>query len=118
MAVDCLPEFLEKLVQAGVQAGVTEKIKTLAQPMEELPFEDGMLDAIWSEGAIYNIGFEFGVKAWRSLLKLGGILAVSEITWLTQIRPDELQKHWENEYRKSELPPKKSPFWKGMDSRL
>lgn len=55
-------------------------------------------DAIWSEGAIYNTGFENGVEAWRKHLKPGGILAVSEITWLTRERPADLQAHWKREY--------------------
>jgi hypothetical protein len=53
---------------------------------------------MWSEGAIYNMGFAAGVEAWRNYLKPNGILAVSELTWLTDQRPEELQKHWEMEY--------------------
>ena len=78
--------------------GLEDRITTLARSMEELPFADAELDAIWAEGAIYNMGFEAGVIAWRSFLKPGGILAVSEITWLTNKRPDELQAHWDAEY--------------------
>ena len=36
------------------------------------------LDLIWSEGAIYNIGFEQGVRDWRPFLKEGGVLVASE----------------------------------------
>ena len=32
------------------------------------------LDLIWSEGAIYNIGFERGLNEWREFLKTGGTL--------------------------------------------
>ena len=45
--------------------------------MDELSFDDESLDAIWSEGAIYNIGFEHGVHTWRRFPKPGGILGVS-----------------------------------------
>ena len=97
-AVDFLPEFLEKLEHAAEKAGVADQITTHAQSMEELSFQEGELDAIWSEGAIYNMGFESGVAAWKPFLKLGGILAVSELTWLTNDRPDDLQAHWDSEY--------------------
>jgi len=97
-AVDFLPEFLEKLTQAAAKVGVAEKITTLAESMESLPFKAGELDAIWSEGAIYNMGFEAGIAAWKPFLKVGGILAVSELTWLTDERPAELQSHWDSEY--------------------
>jgi SAM-dependent methyltransferase len=97
-AVDFLPEFLEGLKRAAAKAGVEDRITTLAQSMAALPFNEGELDAIWSEGAIYNMGFEAGITAWRPFLKPGGILAVSELTWLTGDRPADLQAHWDREY--------------------
>ena len=90
-AVDFLGGFLERLRANAEAKGLSERITTLEQSMEALPFEDGSLDAIWSEGAIYNIGFEEGVRSWRRFLKPGGILAASEITWLSATRPQELQ---------------------------
>ena len=66
--------------------------------MDMLPFEAGSLDAIWSEGAIYNMGFENGVRQWRRFLKRGGILAISELTWLTASRPAELEAYWCAQY--------------------
>ena len=44
------------------------------------------------------MGFERGVQKWRPFLKKGGILAVSEITWLTAARPPEIEEHWKREY--------------------
>ena len=66
--------------------------------MDNLPFGDEEYDVIWSEGAIYNIGFEKGVKDWNRYLKVGGLLVVSEITWITGSRPSELQIYWDGEY--------------------
>ncbi|WP_405227901.1 class I SAM-dependent methyltransferase [Lentisalinibacter sediminis] len=97
-AVDFLPEFLAGLEEAADRAGVAGRITTLSASMESLPFEQGAYDAIWAEGAIYNMGFAAGVEAWRAYLKPDGILAISELTWLTNRRPAELQKHWEREY--------------------
>jgi SAM-dependent methyltransferase len=97
-AVDFLPDFLAVLDAKAKQAGVATRIATVPESMDRLPFENASLDAIWSEGAIYNMGFEAGIKAWKRFLKLGGILAVSELTWLTDERPAELQAHWDREY--------------------
>jgi len=97
-AVDFLQDFLDVLDQRAESAGVAEKIMPLARSMDDLPFDDEELDIIWSEGAIYNIGFEKGVAEWRRFLKSGGLLVASEITWLTDARPAELQKHWDREY--------------------
>ncbi|MCG6983905.1 MAG: methyltransferase domain-containing protein [Thiocapsa sp.] len=97
-AVDFLQDFLDVLKERAESMGVADRISTLACSMDNLPFADEELDVIWSEGAIYNIGFEKGVADWRRYLKPGGILVASEITWLTDSRPLELQNYWDGEY--------------------
>lgn len=97
-AVDFLPEFIDILVSRAADAGLSERISTIVSPMEDLPFEDNAFDVIWSEGAIYNMGFERGIQAWRRFIKTGGVLVASEITWLTDERPAELQDHWTAAY--------------------
>jgi SAM-dependent methyltransferase len=97
-AVDFLQDFIDELI-ARAQTEVTEnKITPLCASMEQLPFADEEFDVIWSEGAIYNIGFEKGVRDWKRYLKPGGLLMASEITWLTNTRPAEIQDHWRAEY--------------------
>jgi ubiquinone/menaquinone biosynthesis C-methylase UbiE len=102
-AVDFLQDFLNLLNKRAEDAGVAGRISTLACSMDELPFTGEDLDVIWSEGAIYNIGFEKGVAEWRRFLKTGGLLVASEITWLTDSRPARLQKHWDGEYPEIDL---------------
>ncbi len=102
-AVDFLPEFLDVLQSRAHDQGVADKITTLECSMDALPFSDEEFDVILSEGAIYNMGFEAGVSAWKQFLKPGGKLILSEITWLTAERPSELQSHWEREYPEVDL---------------
>jgi SAM-dependent methyltransferase len=97
-AVDFLQDFLDVLEERAERAGLSDKITTLCRSMDDLPFADEEYDLIWSEGAIYNIGFAKGVADWNRYLRRGGRLVVSEITWLTDSRPPELQEHWEGEY--------------------
>ncbi len=97
-AVDIFPEFLLKLNERAKTLNLEDKISTLEKPMEELPFNEEEYDILWSEGAIYNIGFESGIKNWKRFLKTGGYIAVSEITWKTKNRPTEIEEHWNNEY--------------------
>jgi ubiquinone/menaquinone biosynthesis C-methylase UbiE len=93
-AVDLLPVFLEGLNKKTGNCGLTEKITTIESSMSDLPFRKEEFDIIWSEGAIYNIGFENGIKKWNEYLKKGGCLAVTEITWITQNRPKEIEDYW------------------------
>ena len=97
-AIDFLPEFIEVLKGNAENEGLSKKINPLVCSMENLQFDDEEYDVIWSEGAIYNIGFEKGINDWRRFLKPGGLLVVSEITWTTSDRPSEIQKYWEAEY--------------------
>ena len=98
VALDFLSPFLARLDEAADERGLADRITTSARSMDELDFDEESLDVIWSEGAIYNIGFENGINSWRRYLKPGGVLAVSEITWLAHQRPAELEDHWMNEY--------------------
>jgi SAM-dependent methyltransferase len=102
-AVDFLREFLDVLEHRADLEGVSGKIETLCCSMDNLPFAEEAFDVIWSEGAIYNIGFKSGVSDWYRYLKPGGLLVASEITWLTNTRPAEIQTHWEREYPEIDL---------------
>jgi len=80
------------LRQRAIQQGVAECVTTVKGSIDALPFASGELDLIWSEGAIYNIGFENGIAQWRRYLKPGGVLVVSEIIWTTGTRPLKIQR--------------------------
>ncbi|MCK5340532.1 MAG: SAM-dependent methyltransferase, partial [Desulfobulbaceae bacterium] len=66
--------------------------------MDNLPFQNEELDLIWSEGAIYNIGFEHGISEWHKFLKAGAFIAVSEASWFTEERPVEIDEFWNDAY--------------------
>ncbi len=97
-AVDLFPEFLDELDEKSKKLGLEGKIKTLKASMDNLPFKPGEFDVIWSEGAIYNMGFEKGIQYWKEFLTDGGYLALSEITWTANSRPKEIDDFWTSEY--------------------
>ena len=49
----------------------------------------GSVDLLWSEGALYVLGFEQGLRLWRPLLAPGGCLVASECSWLCADPPAE-----------------------------
>ena len=94
VAIDLFPAFLGKLDEKIRAQNLENRVKTEVVSMSELPYPDQEFDLIWAEGSIYNIGFAKGLKEWRRLLKPGGYIAVSEISWLTQTRPPEVDQYW------------------------
>lgn len=79
-AVDIHPPFLAGLLSQRRDAGVVHPI---AGDMARPPLAPASFDLVWSEGAIYQIGFAQGLQRWRPLLKPGGCLAVTEASWLS-----------------------------------
>lgn len=98
VAVDIFDEFLEEVEDRAKKMGFSHKVKTHNCSMDSLNFEIESFDIIWSEGAIYNLGFKKGVETVSKFLKPGGYIALSEITWSTGSRPRSLEEHWNSEY--------------------
>jgi ubiquinone/menaquinone biosynthesis C-methylase UbiE len=96
--IDLFPAFVDIFNSNASKHNLSERVKGIAGSMESLPFQDGELDVIWSEGAIYNIGFEKGLNEWRKFLKKGGYIAVTEASWFTENRPDEINRFWVDAY--------------------
>ncbi|KZY62857.1 class I SAM-dependent methyltransferase, partial [Oleiphilus sp. HI0066] len=97
-SVDFLQAFLDVLNDRASEVELASRISTLCASMDDLPFEANSYDVLWSEGAIYNIGFAKGIQEWKAYLKQGGVLVVSEVTWTTDERPQELEDYWEAAY--------------------
>ncbi len=98
VAVDNHQPFLDRLNQSAAEQGLGERIITQCASMDALTFQASSFDLIWSEGAIYIIGFERGLREFRKFLKPGGVIAVTEITWLRDDPAAELKEFWEAEY--------------------
>ena len=97
-AVDLFQVFLDQLDGRVKEAGLSERITTRQGDMGELDLSPGSVDLIWSEGAIYLLGFGEGLTAWRPLLKPGGCLVVSEISWFTDKPLPVLRDYWGEMY--------------------
>jgi SAM-dependent methyltransferase len=105
--IDLFPAFVDLFNANARSLNIHERVKGRVGSMDHLPFQDEELDVIWSEGAIYNIGFERGLKEWRRFLKTGGYVAVSEISWFTEERPAEIEAFWQDAYAEIDTIPNK-----------
>ncbi len=97
-AVDLHQPYLDELERRASAAGVAERIETLRSSMDSLELTAGSVDLIWSEGAIYQIGVERGLRLWRPALRPGGFVAFTEITWLVDDPPAEIRDYWRECY--------------------
>lgn len=70
------------------------RFRAVRASMAQLPFSPASFDLIWSEGAIYHVGFAAGLGSWRPLLRGGGAVAVTELSWLTDRRPAAAADFW------------------------
>lgn len=105
--IDLFPRFIELFNENVLRNGVQNRVEGRVGDMANLPFENEQLDLIWSEGAIYNIGFENGLCEWNKFLKKGGYIAVSEASWFTSVRPQEIESFWNNAYSQIDTVPNK-----------
>jgi SAM-dependent methyltransferase len=77
---------------------LSERVTVLKGDMFDLGFEKSTFDLIWSEGAIYIMGFEKGLRTWLPLLRKGGYLGATELTWIKPDAPEEPRAFWEEAY--------------------
>ena len=107
IGIDSWSGFINQFNQNVQNINLHERMKGVVGNMENLPFQEEDLDLIWSEGAIYNIGFNLGLNEWRKFLKQGGYIAVTENTWFTKERPAEIQEFWQKAYSEIDTIPNK-----------
>jgi ubiquinone/menaquinone biosynthesis C-methylase UbiE len=98
IGLDNHQNFLEVLEEKSKEQGFSEQVKTMNASMFDLDFDKESFDIIWSEGAIYIIGFEKGLKEWKQFLKPGGHVTVTELSWLKDNPQEEPVTFFENEY--------------------
>ena len=56
-------------------------------------------DLIWCAGAVYFMGVEAALRAWRNSLLPGGAIAFSEACWFTDAPSERAKALWDREYR-------------------
>jgi SAM-dependent methyltransferase len=91
IALDNYKPYLDELHRRVATEKLSDKIIVQNGSMFDLSFAPESFDVIWSEGAIYIIGFEKGLQEWKKLIKRGGYLIASDIAWFREEIPAELQ---------------------------
>ncbi|MHC5055396.1 MAG: class I SAM-dependent methyltransferase [Planctomycetota bacterium] len=97
-AVDACGEFIEELRSRAAEAGVSHLVRAEVGDFARLDVPPRSIDLLWSEGAIYNLGWAEVLALWSALVKPGGFLALSEATWLVTDPPEEVSARWSEWY--------------------
>lgn len=98
IGLDTNRALLSRLATQAQSKGLADRVTVMEGSMDKLAFARQSFDVIWSEGALYNIGFDKGLRYWRDFVKPGGYVAVSEVCYSTDDIPEELKSFWDEEY--------------------
>ena len=88
-AIDLYPPFIE---EARARFPDAPRLSLQAADMRRPP--GGPYDLIWSAGALYFLGVEAGLTAWRDALVPGGWVAFTDAVWRTDTPSDEARTNW------------------------
>jgi len=98
VGIDIHPAFVESLTAEAERRGLSGRVSGRVGDMGALPDPDAAYDLIWAEGSAYLLTFEGALAAWRPLLPAGGVMALSEISWLTDAPSAEAIRYWKSVY--------------------
>lgn len=98
IALDVDQEALDQLASQVAEAGLSYCVQVINRSMLAMDFPDASFDIIWSEGSIFVVGLEKGLRDWRRLIRSNGFLIVHEMTWLRPDPPQEIVERWQKVY--------------------
>jgi len=78
IAIDIDQAALDRLAGKIEKAGLAARVKAKNCSILKMDFPDASFDIILSEGSIFVVGFEKGLREWRRFLKTGGFLVVHD----------------------------------------
>ena len=96
--VDMYAPFLEELQTRAAAEGLSHRVETQQADFSNPDMAPGSIDLLWSEGAIFILGWGEGLKLWTPLVRRGGFLSLTEMTWLTRNPAEELRSVWSQWY--------------------
>jgi SAM-dependent methyltransferase len=90
--------FVQQQAAAARAAGLSHRLDPVCADMRAAPFAPGTFDLVWSEGALYSIGFREGLALCARLARPGAYVAVSEAVWTVPDPPVDVFQWWTAQY--------------------
>jgi len=97
-ALDLHHPFVAAQVRHAAGEGRPSLVYGVCADMRALPFGPATFDLVWSEGALYSIGFTDALQVCAEVTTPGGYLAASEAVWTVGDPPAEIRRWWDAEY--------------------
>jgi len=94
--VDIHPPFLDALSREAAARHL--EVGTLCASMLDSGLPEQSLDLVWSEGAVFTVGFDAALDEFQRLLRPGGIAVVSECSWFVRHPALEAAEFWATAY--------------------
>jgi SAM-dependent methyltransferase len=85
---------LARLTKRARAENLSDRVCGVHGSMMDMTFPRHSFDIVWSEGSIFVIGFERGLREWRWLVRPGGCLVVHDMCWLRPDPPREIAEYW------------------------
>lgn len=90
-----------KVAQRRAEAeGLDKRVVVRPADLRQLEFPHASFDLAVGEGSLYVLGFEEAVKELRRIIRLGGYLAATHLTWIKSPVPERVLAFWRREYDK------------------
>lgn len=89
---------LRTLTRRARERGLDDRIRTIRSSIEEMSSLAARFDIVWSEGVIYHVGIERGLREYRRMLRPEGFLVLHESAWLRPDPPAETVAYWGPRY--------------------
>lgn len=97
-ACDLHAPYVQEVRRRAEAIGAADRLDAQVGDMAKPHLAPGSVDLIWSEAAIYNIGVETALTAWRPYLAPGGRVVFSEVVRLKAPMSARAETMWAAEY--------------------
>jgi ubiquinone/menaquinone biosynthesis C-methylase UbiE len=78
IGIDIDQPALDRFTSKVKEAGLAARVQAVNCSILDMDFPDECFDIIWSEGSIFVIGFESGLKEWKRFLKSDGFMVTHD----------------------------------------
>jgi len=114
MGVDIRAEMVERSRERTAREGLMDKVDFRVADAQDLPFEDGLFDAVITESVTaFPEDKPKAVRDYARVTKAGGYVGLNEGTWLKVPPPPEVAA-WAAQDLGSAVKPLTSEEWKGL----